>query len=206
VNDCYRVDDLLNYKRGEERYNFGLDMSSLRHALVAYVTNPIGEFVEKLRREIHPDSPYLAAHITLLPPRLLQGSEKSALQLLEQICGQAAPLEVTLGDMESFIPTTPTVFIGLAQGASQLEDLHSRLNIEVLTFAEKWPYVPHMTIGTMATEPAAQRALKIASACWKQYHGTRRILIDQLTFVREESENCWVDLAPVPLGGRLVSR
>jgi 2'-5' RNA ligase len=196
----------INYKRGEERYNFCQDMSSLRHALVAYVSDPIGEFVENLRRTLHPDLPYLAAHITLLPPRLLQGSESAALHVLEEICGRADPFEVSLGEMKSFIPTTPTVFIGVAEGASQMEDLHSRLNTEVLTFAEKWPYVPHLTIGTMATEPTARQALETSRKCWQQYSGSRRILIDQLTFVREESENCWVDIAPVSLGRRLLSR
>jgi 2'-5' RNA ligase len=180
-------------------------MPSLRYALVAYVPNSISEFVENLRRELHPDLPYLAAHITLLPPRLLNGTESAALRVLEEICGRSNPFEVTLGDMESFIPTTSTVYIGVSQGASKLEDLHGRLNAQVLTFREKWPYVPHLTIGTMATEQAAERALEIARARWGRYNGTRRIVISQLTFVREESENCWVDLAPVPLGGRLVS-
>jgi 2'-5' RNA ligase len=180
-------------------------MSSLRHALVAYVSDPISEFVENLRHTLHPDLPYLAAHITMLPPRLLQGSEKAALQLLEKICGHAAPFEVILGEMKSFIPTTPTVFIGVAEGAAQMEELHTRLNTEILTFAEKWSYVPHLTIGAMPTEPAAQQALEISRKCWQQYRGTRRILIDQLTFVREESENCWVDIAPVRLGQRSAS-
>jgi 2'-5' RNA ligase len=181
-------------------------MSSLRYALVAYVSDPIGEFVENLRRTLHPDLPYLAAHITLLPPRLLQGPENSALHALEEICGGAAPFEVSLGEMKSFIPTTPTVFIGVSKGASQLEDLHSRLNTGVLSFAEKWSYVPHLTIGTMASEQAAQRAIDISREYWHQYRGSRRIRIDQLTFVREESENCWIDIAPVPLGGQLVPR
>jgi 2'-5' RNA ligase len=181
-------------------------MSSLRYALVAYVADPIGAFVENLRRTLHPDLPYLPAHITLLPPRLLQGSENAALHVLEQICSHADPFEVNLGEMESFAPTTPTVFIGVAEGASRLESLHRQLNTGALSFAEKWSYVPHLTIGKMATEPAAGRALETARGCWRQYRGTRRILIDQLTFVREESENCWVDLAPVLLGGHLASR
>jgi hypothetical protein len=32
------------------------------------------------------------------------------------------------------------------------------------------------------------------------------MLLERLTFVREDVENHWVDLAPVPLGRRLVSR
>ncbi len=67
-------------------------MQTPRYALVAYVRNPVGEFVERLRRELHPDLPHLAAHLTILPPRLLHGSELLALEILEDICSQADPL------------------------------------------------------------------------------------------------------------------
>jgi 2'-5' RNA ligase len=180
-------------------------MQNLRYALVAYVKSPVGEFVENLRRELHPDSPHLSAHITLLPPRHLQGSESAALQILACICGQAEPFEVILGDMETFIPTTPTVYIRVARGASSLEDLHGQFNTQALACPEEWPYVPHLTIAKMPSEQAAQRALEIARERWQGYSGSRRILLDRLTFVREESQNHWIDLAPVPLGGKLVS-
>ncbi|MGA8621057.1 MAG: 2'-5' RNA ligase family protein [Candidatus Sulfotelmatobacter sp.] len=180
-------------------------MPSLRYALVAYVKTPVGEFVENLRRELHPDLPHLAAHLTLLPPRPLQGSEGEALLLLARICGRAEPFEVTLGDMESFVPTTPTVYIAVAHGASRLEELHRQLNNLSLACAEEWPYIPHLTVAKMATEEAADQALEIARRRWRQYSGSRRILLDRLTFVREDAPNCWVDLAPVPLGGSLVS-
>jgi hypothetical protein len=47
--------------------------------------------------------------------------------------------------------------------------------------------------------------LKISRDRWRHYSGSRRILLDRLTFVREDSQNCWVDLAPLRLGGTLVS-
>ncbi len=180
-------------------------MLTLRYALVAYVKSPVGEFVENLRRELHPDLPHLGAHLTFLPPRPLQGTESAALQLLAGICGQAEPFEVTLGDMESFVPTTPTVYIRVGHAASRLRELHDQFNTQALAFAEEWPYIPHLTIVKMPTEQAAQQALGIARERWQQYSGSRRILLDRLTFVREDAQNCWVDLAPVPLGGRLVS-
>ena len=187
------------------RYNFSLDMQSLRYALVAYVKSPVGEFVQNLRRELHPDLPHLGAHLTLLPPRPLQGTESAALQVLAGICGQVEPFEVTLGDMESFVPTTPTVYIRVADSAERLCELHKQLNTQALAFAEEWPYIPHLTIVKMATELAAKQALGIARDRWQRYSGSRRILLDRLTFVREDAQNCWVDLAPVPLGGSLVS-
>jgi len=161
--------------------------------------------VENLRRELHPALPHLAAHLTLLPPRPLQGTENAALQLLGGICGQVVPFEVTLGGMETFAPTTPTVYIRVAHAAARLRELHDQLNTQVLAFAEEWPYTPHLTIVKMPTEPEAEQALEIARERWQQYSGSRRILLDRLTFVREEAQNCWVDLAPVLLGGSLVS-
>lgn len=177
----------------------------MRYALVAYVKSPVGEFVENLRRELHPALPHLAAHLTLLPPRPLRGTESAALQVLAAICGRVEPFEVILGDMESFVPTTPTVYIRVAHAASRLLELHDQLNIRELACSEEWPYIPHVTIVKMATEQAAEQALGIARERWRQYTGSRRILLDRLTFVREDAQNCWIDLAPVPLGGSLVS-
>lgn len=187
------------------RYNFSLSMQNPRYALVAYVKGPVGEFVESLRRELHPELPHFAAHLTLLPPRPLQGTENAGLQVLAAICGRTEPFEVTLGGMDSFAPTTPTVYIRVAYGAMQMCELHEQLNTQALQFVEEWAYIPHLTIAKMPSEAAAEQALRIAGRRWEEYAGGRRVQLERLTFVREESPNCWVDLAPVPLGGRLVS-
>lgn len=162
--------------------------------------------MENLRRELHPDLPHLAAHLSILPPRPLHGSESSALQVLERICGNEEPFEVTLGDVETFIPVTPTVYIRVQGGATRMIELHSKLNTEAMAFNEPWPYIPHLTIVKMSTEQAARTAFEFAHERWARCTGSRRILLEKLTFVREEVEHCWVDLAPVPLGRRLVSR
>jgi len=181
-------------------------MQSPRYALVAYVKNAAGEFVENLRRELHPDLPHLAAHLTILPPRPLQGSERSALQLLERICGDEEPFEVHLGGVATFVPATPTVFIRVDGAASRMLDLHRRLNTEALAFHEEWPYIPHLTIVKMTAEPLAENAFRIARERWAEYGGSRCILLERLTFVREDAQDHWLDLAPIPLGRSLVSR
>ena len=180
-------------------------MPSLRYALVAYIKSPIEEFVENLRRELHPNLPHLAAHLTLLPPRPIQGSENEALQVLSRICGGIEPFDVMLGEMNSFVPTTYTIYIGIAQGAERLQHLHQQLNDQALSYAEEWPYVPHLTIAKMTSEGEADQALGIARQRWRQFSGSRRIQLSRLTFVREQTPNCWVDLAAVALGGSLVS-
>ena len=179
--------------------------SSARYALVAYTKDPVGEFVEKLRRELHPELPHMPAHVTILPPRALQGSEAGAIETLEEVCSQVEPFDVSLGEIETFIPATPTVFIRVAHAANRLCELHRQLDTKELAHVEEWPYMPHMTIIKVPTEQQAQKAYLIARKRWAQFAGCRSIQIRQLTFVREDGHNCWVDLAGVPLGHRLVS-
>jgi 2'-5' RNA ligase len=181
-------------------------MQPPRYALVAYVRKPIGDFVEKLRRELHPELPQFAAHITILPPRPLSDTEPAAIHMLEEACGHVEAFEVTLGEVETFIPVTPTVFIRVAHGATRMQELHDRLNHGSLICPEQWPYTPHLTIAKMTTEEQAWKAADVARRRWHEYHSTRRVALEELTFVRESAPNDWVDLAPVRLGSSLVSR
>lgn len=180
-------------------------MQNPRYALVGYVKNSVGEFVENLRRELHPDLPHLAAHVTILPPRTLLGPESGALQMLERVCALTEPFEVCLGDVETFLPDTPTVYIRVTHAAGRMCELHDHLNTQALAFDEEWPYVPHLTIVKMATQLPAKHAFRVACERWSRYSETRRILLEHLTFVREEEPDRWVDLAPVQLGRTLVS-
>jgi 2'-5' RNA ligase len=181
-------------------------MEKPRYALVAYVRNRAGEFVENLRRELHPELPHLPAHLTILPPRCLHDTEQAALNLLDRICSEEQPFEVHLGEVETFIPVTPTVYIRVDEQASRMSELHAHLNVDGLAFNEEWPYIPHLTIVKMSSPQAAVDACRVARERWMAYKQSRRVTLEKLTFVREDGENCWVDLAPVSLGRRLVSR
>ncbi len=175
-----------------------------QYALVAYLRNPVGEFVEALRRELHPAHGHLPAHITVLPPRTLGGTEPHALEFLEQACSAVAPFEVSLGDVETFCPTTPTVFIRVAFAAYRMRELHDRLNQGLLWSEEQFPYMPHLTIAKLG-DPQEALALKdVAAQHWARFKGNRRVLLEELTFVREGPREHWMDLAPIPLGKRLA--
>ena len=103
-------------------------MSSLLYAAIAYVRSPVGIFVEQLRRELHPAHTHADAHLTILPPRLLCGTEQQAIDLLTEVCHAAAPFEVTMGDVETFLPVTPTVFLRVARGAYRMRELRDSMN------------------------------------------------------------------------------
>jgi len=181
-------------------------MPSSRYALVTYVRNPVGEFVEELRRELHPTTVHLAAHLTILPPRELTGTEAAALEFLEEACGRVVPFNVELGDVETFLPTTPTVFIQVKQAAYRMRELHDQLSGRGLRCEESWPYIPHLTILKTERDEQARAAYVVARERWAQFPGKRQVHVDELMFVRENGGR-WQDVAPVPLGrGHLSSK
>jgi hypothetical protein len=71
---------------------------------------------------------------------------------------------------------------------------------------EEWPYMPHLTIVKLSTQELAQKAYIVARDRWAQFVGSRSVPISELTFVREDKQNCWVDLAGIRLGGSLLKR
>ena len=171
-----------------------------QYALVAYISNAVGEFVENLRGELHPAHAHLPAHITVLPPRCLAGSETDAISLVSSICKETNAFEVSLGDVENFMPVTPTVFIRVAFAAYRLRELHDRMNTGPLNYNEQWPYMPHLTIVKLDTINDAARALEIARHRWARFESPRKVMIEGLTFVRQSDDcNSWIDIAPLPL-------
>jgi len=178
-------------------------MPSSRHALVSYVRRPVGEFVEGLRRELHPVTAHMAAHLTVLPPRALRGTEAAALQFLEEACSHIVPFDVALGDVATFLPRTPTVFIEVTR-PSRMCQLHDQLSANGLRCDEEWPYVPHLTIVKMERDDQAREASRIAEQRWSEFRGPREVRVDELMFVRED-QGIWRDVAPVPLGRSLLS-
>jgi len=171
---------------------------SVQYALVAYIKSELGEFVEELRRELHPVHAHLPTHLTVLPPRPLKGTEEQAIEMLRQFCTSVASFEVELGDVESFLPITPTVFIRVSQSGYRMRELHELLNRTPLAYKEPLPYMPHVTVAKLDTNEQAMQVLKTSKARWKDYSGSHRISVERLTFV-SGSEHTWTDLAEINL-------
>jgi 2'-5' RNA ligase len=142
----------------------------------------------------------------LLPPRCLGGTEDEARAVLARVCAHTEPFEVVLGDVETFIPVTPTVFIRVARYAYKMRELHDRLNTGALFADEPWPYMPHLTIAKMPEMVDALGATETARRRWNDFADSRRVTVQELTFVREGEDERWIDITPIPLNGRLAIR
>ena len=179
-------------------------MASSRYALVAYVHHPVGQFVENLRKELHPVMPHMPAHLTILPPRELVGTEQAAVDILEEACSRAVPFDVEMGDVDTFLPTTPTVYIQVKRAAYRMRELHDELCVKSFSCPEAWPYVPHMTIMKTELDQQARDAEGLARRRWAEFQDSRTIRVEELMFVRETA-GVWQDVARIPLGRSLLS-
>lgn len=180
-------------------------MQPLQYALVAYVRNQVGAFVEQLRREIHPEHGHLAAHVTVLPPRPLRGTEEEALAAVSRFADSQPAFEIGMGDVETFVPSTPTIFIRVARAAYRMRELHDAMNAGVLQYDEPWPYMPHLTIAKLDCTPDVEPLIETARTRWKEYNGSRQVTVDNLAFVRG-SGHTWFDIARFSLHGNVVTR
>ena len=170
----------------------------VQYALVAYVKNELGVFVESLRRELHPVHAHLPTHLTVLPPRPLQGSEEDAVSMLRGLAATVAPFHVALGEVESFLPITPTVFIRVSYAGYRMRELHDLMNRAPLAYAEPLPYMPHVTVAKLDSVERAEEVLRTSKTRWLNYQGSHNIAVEHLTFVRG-GEHTWTDLASIDL-------
>ncbi len=175
-------------------------MNAQQYALVAYVRNPVGIFVEELRREVHPEHGHLPAHVTVLPPRPLNGTEEQALAAVAKFAASQPSFEIGMGGVESFAPSTPTIFIRVARAAYRMRELHDAMNSGALQYDEPWPYMPHLTIAKLNCVPDVEQAIENVRRRWSSYVGSRTVRIDNLAFVRG-SGHTWFDIARFSLDG-----
>ena len=106
-------------------------MHESTYAVVSYLTGPLAEFVNSLRRGLNPMYGDWLAHISVLPPRRLAGpidGKDSRLEKLRDICRQAEPFEVELDGVSTFWPVNGVVYLSVGRGLECLEELHRLLN------------------------------------------------------------------------------
>lgn len=175
-------------------------MAEALYAVVSYISGDLGGFVDELRTELTPTQAHLRAHITLLPPRPLLGSLESASRTLEKLCRQLKPIEVIFGEVRSFEPISPTIYLSIEKGAELVVAMHDALNTAAFHSYEALPYIPHLTIAALATDNEVEHATRIARRRWAEYTGPRSTVMSELTFaVDPEMGNHWDDLASFPL-------
>lgn len=167
------------------------------YALVIYLPEPLGGFLDDLRLEMVPGcNPH--AHISVLPPRPLPVAPEAAIEEARAIVGGFAPFDIELGRVEKF-DVTDVIYISVESGAEELRQMHRSLNRGPLAFEEPFAYHPHVTLAQEIEAGQVEALAALAERRWREYPGPRRFRAETTVFVRNTRGDRWVDLATDPL-------
>lgn len=172
-------------------------------ALVSYIPDPLGSFLDQLRVELLPGC-LARAHVTVLPPRPLIYPPEEAWAELQAALQDVPPFTVEPVDVQVF-PVTSVLYLAIGNGFQKLEELHRLLNRSKAAFAEPFEFHPHITLAQDLTPEQVGPAVELARARWAEFPHDRSIAIRALTFVQNvifpaTGRNRWIDLDECPLG------
>jgi 2'-5' RNA ligase len=170
-------------------------MPSSSYAVVAYLAGELGKFLDGFRAAVTPHDRHLRAHITALPPRKLQMSDADAVKSFQR--NKVQTIKIEAGDVCTFRPLSPTIYLDLRRGQEEFWRLHGQLGAAPLAGKPDWPFVPHLTLAKLEDFKDVTRVLQHARDRWRDYQGTRSFLVTELTLVREAGPGVWLDLASI---------
>ena len=173
------------------------------YAVVAYLGDPVAEFVDQVRRVFTPDCPH-RAHLTILPPRPLAESLEEALAHCRHALARLEPFEVHLGEVELFAGSQ-VIKLSVISGEVSLRTLHDALNTGPFDHAEEYAYIPHITLGQDLPPERVAEYLETARERWRQFGAPPVIVVDSLTLVQQAEEGCWRDLVEMNLSESIES-
>lgn len=105
-----------------------------------------------------PTAEGVPSHITLIPPTAIEDGLAEIEQHLAAAATAQGPFRVHLRGTGTFRPVSPVVFIMLAEGISQCEQLAGAVRRGPLAVDLSFPYHPHVTIAHHLDDAALDRA------------------------------------------------
>jgi 2'-5' RNA ligase len=168
-------------------------------ALVSYLPDPLASFLNTLRNDLVSQC-HSRAHVTVLPPRPLLCTAGAAWDQLQQRLQEVHPFRIELGEIKVF-PVTDVIYLSVDIGELELQMLHTTLNVGKLAFDEPFTYHPHLTLAQEITCDKLAAATQLATRRWRDFAHSRSFMVEQLTFVQNTLDNCWMDLNAFQLSG-----
>jgi 2'-5' RNA ligase len=173
-------------------------------AVVAYIEDRVGRFVDSLRRELTPGCPH-HAHVTILPPRPLSIPTEDAIEQCRQILTRFEPFEFRVNTVGLF-EKTRVIKLTLETGLNEFRTLHDILNTGPFEKIEEYDYVPHITL--CQDVPVGKLEAYLGEACqrWEALQPATPIHVEKLTIVQQTTDGTWENLADMPLGSPELAR
>lgn len=108
-------------------------------------------WAEQLKQARHaagdPRAESVPPHVTLLPPTEVQQDDRDALEdHLLKVARGLDPFRITLRGTGTFRPTSDVVFVAIAEGVSNCEQVEAQIRSGPVSRDLQFPYHPHVTI------------------------------------------------------------
>lgn len=167
-------------------------------ALVIYIPDPLGAFLDDLRRELIPACDP-RAHVSVLPPRTLAADWRVASRQVRALTEGWPSFDIELTAVQVF-PVTDVVFIDVGRGAAELQKMHAAMSCRALAFSEPFRYHPHVTVAQEIPPGQVTEIRRKAENRWSNYRGPRQFRAERAALVRSATDGCWLDIAEYSFG------
>jgi 2'-5' RNA ligase len=160
------------------------------------VPDPDGAFLQAKRADYgDPRAATTTAHVTLLGPTVVvDGGLAKLVDHLGRAASAARPFRMVLRGTGTFRPVSPVVFVQVAQGISDCEQLEAAIRSGDYDGALDFPYHPHVTVAHDVGERELDRAFDELGDFHAQFD------VDRFWMYEQDGEGVWQPLRSFVLG------
>ncbi|HEV6954666.1 MAG TPA: 2'-5' RNA ligase family protein [Promicromonospora sp.] len=138
---------------------------------------------------------FIPPHITLLGPTVLEADQLAeAREHLAAVAASAPPFRVQLRGTATFRPVSPVVFVALAQGIAECEQLEQAVRSGILDGELRFNYHPHVTIAHEVPDAALDKAFEAMADYSAEFD------VDRFYQYEHGDDGIWRPQAAFPLG------
>ena len=144
-----------------------------------------------------PDAATIAPHVTLVGPAVVSRDALPEIDAhLAAVAAAHGPFVVHLRGTGTFRPVSPVVFVALARGISDCEQLERAVRTGPLDGPSRFPYHPHVTVAQEVDEETLDRVEKQLG----DFDGT--FVVTAIDRYVNDEDGMWRPVRGFPLTGR----
>lgn len=163
--------------------------------VVVAIPSPHRETIDAAREQYEPAASDLPAHVTILAPIDVDAEAMPAVEShLGRVAASTRPFRITLRGTDTFRPVSPVVFVAVADGTAECEELEKRVRSGDMAVETRYPYHPHVTLAHDVPEPVLDRALA-------ELAGFEATIDVSSVGLYEYLDGSWLLVREFPLGG-----
>jgi len=161
------------------------------------IPQPHATVLSSWRRRVgDPAADLVFPHVTLLPPTAIDPDDLPDIEKhLAHVAEHGRPFTMHLAGTGTFRPTTPVVFVQVARGVGDCEELETAIRRGPLERELEFPYHPHVTVAHDIDDDALDAAYEGLSGF------VARFTVESFVLFSRDAEHRWAWHTEYPLSG-----